>query len=94
MWKPIETAPKGSGLDGPDRVDHPDYIKPPKLLLLYGNEMSVGYYDWYYHEGYGRGYDGKTSAWVADNENFTCTDPDMWMPLPEPPAAPAHHEPN
>jgi hypothetical protein len=62
-WQPIETAPRGSGEDGPSNVTHPDYVKPPDLLLKHADGVAVGYYEWYYHPGYGRGASPDESVW-------------------------------
>lgn len=62
-WQPIETAPRGSGEDGPQSVNDPDYVEPPKILLLTEEGIAVGYYDWYYHAGYGLGAEPGVSAW-------------------------------
>jgi len=83
-WQPIETAPRGSGINGQHLVTHPDYVKPPKILLFTEDGPLVGYYDWYYHEGYGRGYEPGVSAWRnCDGEQ--AFGPTHWMPLPEKP---------
>jgi hypothetical protein len=83
-WLPIETAPKGSGMDGPNNVKHPDYVAPPKLLLATPYGITVGNYDWYYHEGYGYGAEEGVPAWrnCADEPLYDVT---HWMPLPPPP---------
>ncbi len=79
-WQPIETAPKGSGEDGPDRVDHPDYVKPPRLLLVVRGQIEVGSYDWYYHEGYGMGANERNTAWVHSGDD---EEPTHWMDSPQ-----------
>jgi hypothetical protein len=80
-WQPIDTAPKGSGWDGPQDVRHPDYIAPPHVwLTLVDGQRCVGYWDWYYAEG-GNGYDGG-SAWVEEFSGERVT-PTHWMALPE-----------
>lgn len=84
-WQPIDTAPKGSGADGPQDVRHPDYVEPPKLwLFLTDGEQCLGYWDWYYAEG-GSGYDGGT-AWV-ENLSGERVYPTHWtvVSLPSPP---------
>ena len=83
-WLPIETAPCGSGKDGPGDTRHADYVPPPKLLLSTAEGMIVGYYDWYYHEGYGRGAEPGVSAWRGTDgaQTYGVT---HWMPLPAPP---------
>jgi Protein of unknown function (DUF551) len=87
-WQPIETAPKGSGQDGPELVTDPDYVAPQKLLLYTAEGMEVGYYDWYYHEGYGHGAEPGVSAWqTSAGQAYS---PTHWMPLP---AAPTPKEP-
>ncbi len=84
QWQPIETAPRGSGEDGPGTVTHPDYIAPPRLLLATEEGLTVGYYDWYYHPGYGRGAEPGVPAWRSvDGESVF--DPTHWMPLPDAP---------
>jgi len=83
-WQPIETAPKGSWLTGPNDTRHPDYVKPPRLLLLLDDgEVCVGYADAYYTAERGSGYDGG-SFWVEKFSGERVT-PTHWMPLPEPP---------
>jgi hypothetical protein len=42
-WQPIETAPKGSGIDGPSSVSDPLHIEPPELLLWTECGVAVGY---------------------------------------------------
>ena len=84
-WQPIETAPRGSGEDGPRNTRDPEYIKPPTLLLWTQEGPRVGYYDWYYHPGYGRGANPHESPWrCADGGQ--AYGPTHWMPLPEPPS--------
>ena len=82
-WQPIETAPKGGGAE---LVTDPNWVEPPKILLLFeGGEQAVGEWDWYYAEG-GRGcVDGV--AWVALGELLSqhFGRPTHWMPLPHPP---------
>ena len=84
QWRPIETAPRGSGEDGPSNVTHPDYVAPPNLLLWTQEGMVVGYYDWYYHPGYGRGAEPGVSAW-RDACGGEAYGPTHWMPLPAAP---------
>lgn len=84
-WLPIETAPRGSGIDGPDSVSHPDYVDPPKLLLWTEEGPLVGYYDWYYHPGYGCGAEDGESAW-RDHSGAKTYGASAWQPLPAPPA--------
>lgn len=83
-WMPIDTAPKGSGPDGPSMTTHPDYIEPPKILLATAEGIVVGYYDWYYHEGYGRGAEPGVSAW-RDHDGAQTYGATHWMPLPNHP---------
>lgn len=84
LWQPIETATKGSWLEGPNNTRHPDYIKPPKLLLWTEDGPACGYADAYYAEG-GSGYDGG-SFWVETHSGERIR-PTHWMPLPAPPRA-------
>lgn len=83
-WQPIEIAPRGSGEDGPGDTRHPDYVEPPKLLLWTSDGPVVGYYDWYYHEGYGNGAEPGVSAWRDHNGGQTYG-ASHWMPLPKAP---------
>lgn len=83
-WKPIETAPRGSGIDGPNSVSHPDYVRPPKVLLWTEDGPLVGYYDWYYHPGYGRGAEDGESVW-RDHSGARTYGATHWQPLPNPP---------
>jgi hypothetical protein len=82
-WQPIESAPRGSGEDGPSRRDHPDYVKPPKLLLWTDDGLAVGSYEWYYHPGYGYGADPNEPVWRGDDDRplYGVT---HWMPQPPP----------
>lgn len=82
-WEPIETAPKGSGENGPESVMHPDYIRPPSLLLFTDEGCTVGNYDWYYHPGYGAASGERDTAW-CDTQGYSIY-PTHWMLLPEPP---------
>jgi hypothetical protein len=86
-WQPIETAPKGSGEDGPGNTTHPDYIEPPRVLLMTAEGPMVGFYDWYYHPGYGAGGDSGESPWRAVGSYEQCYAPTHWMPLPPAPQA-------
>jgi hypothetical protein len=83
-WQPIETAPRGSGESGPALTTDPGYVAPPKVLLWTAEGPVVGYYDWYYHEGYGMGAADGVSAW-RDHNGEEAYIPTHWMPLPEPP---------
>jgi hypothetical protein len=83
-WQPIETAPRGSGMDGPSSVTHPEYVDPPKLLLWTDEGAVVGYYDWYYHAGYGRGAEANEPAWRT-HDGARTYGVSHWMPLPQPP---------
>lgn len=85
QWQPIETAPKGSGWDGPQDTRHPDYVQPPRILGIVHGEPEVIYWDWYYAEG-GSGYQPGQSAWVGTDGNVV---PTLWMPLPALPPAPS-----
>lgn len=91
-WQPIETAPRGSGEDGPGIVTHPDYVQPPSLLLLTPEGMTVGAYDWYYHEGYGNGAEPGVPAWRQAMTYEPIYDITHWMPLPQPPASKENEE--
>ena len=83
-WRPIETAPRGSGENGPHNVTDPAYVAPPKVLLFTQEGIEVGYYDWYYHEGYGRGAETGVSAWRTTSGDQAYS-PTHWMPIPQPP---------
>ena len=86
MWKLIETAPKGSGANGPGDTRHPDYVKPPRLLLFVDGRTEIGYYDWYYHDGYGMGAHERQTAWVHSGDDV---EPTHWAELPQLPTVPA-----
>ena len=86
QWRPIETAPRGSGEDGPNSVTHPDYVPPPHLLLQHADGISVGYYDWYYHPGYGRGASPDEPAWRSCPDYSGLYGVTHWMPLPDTPS--------
>ena len=59
-WEPMNTAPKGT--QGIMRNED-SYVRPPKILLLFRDDViSVGCWDWYYAEN-GSGYDGG-EAWI------------------------------
>ena len=83
-WGPMESAPRGSGEDGPEMTTHPDYVAPPRLLLMADGEQAVGYYDWYFHPGYGAGASPDEPAWRDRNGEplFNVT---AWRNLPAPP---------
>lgn len=84
-WQPIETAPKGSWLAGPNDMRHPDYVQPPHLwLLLLDKQRCVGSADAYYAEG-GNGYDGD-SYWVEEFSGERVR-PTHWMALPPAPTS-------
>lgn len=83
-WQPIETAPRGSGEGGPHDTRDPAYIEPPTILLWTQEGQRVGYYDWYYHPGYGRGADPYESPWRCA-EGGQAYGPTHWMPLPAAP---------
>jgi len=84
-WQPIETAPKGSGMDGPDSTRHPDYVSPPKLRLWSSYGLVVGLYDWYYHEGYGAGAKPGVPAWRCAHSGEPLYDVTHWKPADEAP---------
>ncbi len=83
-WRDIASAPRGS--EDIDDTRDPAYVKPPRILLRFGNEaVAIAYWDWYYAEG-GHGYrDG--FAWIGPecgeplNLHYSAA-PDGWMPLP------------
>ena len=86
-WRPIETAPRGSGPDGPDRRDAVGYVDPPALLLASRDSVvEVGSYDWYYHPGYGNGGSLGQSPWRDHYEGREIPEVTHWMPLPQPPS--------
>jgi hypothetical protein len=86
VWRPIETAPRGSGLDGPHRRDEVGYVNPPALLLASRDGVvEVGSYDWYYHRGYGNGGSLGQSPWRDHYEGREIPEVTHWMPLPKPP---------
>jgi hypothetical protein len=62
-------------------VTHPDYVAPPRLLLDTDEGLVVGYYDWYYHPGYGRGAEPGVSAWRT-GDGQQAYNPQGWMHLP------------
>ena len=80
-WNPIETAPKGGGAEC---VTDSNWVEPPKILLLFDGDVSVGYWDWYYAEG-GGGYNGG-SAWIepcsGEQLDLHYDEPVAWLPLP------------
>lgn len=84
-WLPIDSAPRGSGEDGPRDTRHADYVKPPMLLLWTQDGPIVGYYDWYYHPGYGFGSAPGESAW-RDSSHGPIYGATYWMPFPKAPA--------
>ncbi len=83
-WLPIESAPKGSGEDGPHDVTDQNYVAPPKLLLITEEGIEVGYYDWYYHEGYGVGARKGVSAWRTTSGE-PAYNPTHWQSVPAEP---------
>lgn len=83
-WQPIETAPKGSGPDGPQDRKHPEFVDSPSLFLWTSDGMIIGYCDWYYHPGYGHGACDDEPAWRRQDGGAAYT-PTHWQPLPEPP---------
>ncbi|MCG7932118.1 MAG: hypothetical protein N0E44_18970 [Candidatus Thiodiazotropha lotti] len=84
-FQPMDTAPKGGGAE---LVSDPEWVEPPKILLLFeDNVFSVGYWDWYYAEG-GMGYEGG-EAWTepvsGERLDMHYDPPIGWMPLPKAP---------
>lgn len=85
-WRPIEEAPIGGGAES---IDDPNWVEPPKLLLLFpSGTMRIGNYEWYFSEG-GYGYNG-LSAWADSStgeqlEYAHGEAPTHFMPLPQPP---------
>lgn len=84
-WLPIETAPRGSGENGPRSVNDPSYVKPPDLLLIHPEGISVGYYDWYYHPGYGVGASPYAPVWRSRPDGEGLDGVTHWQPLPPAP---------
>lgn len=87
-WQSIETAPKGNGDKVPLTSDS-QYVDAPRILLYFPAEdvIEVGYWDWYYAEGVGYGYEG-CSAWCTGEyqpAGLGCGEPSHWMPLPTTP---------
>jgi hypothetical protein len=83
-WVSMDSAPKGGGAD---RCDDPEWIEPPKILLLFNEGIvSVGYWDWYYAEG-GRGYEGGL-AWIepisGERLDMNYDPPIGWQPITPP----------
>jgi hypothetical protein len=83
QWLPI-----GGGAEY--RTD-PEWVDPPKILLLFADgERSIAYWDWYYAED-GNGYEPGMSAWVEPVSGEQVArhygPPIGWRPLPEPPRA-------
>ena len=77
----MESAPKGGGAK---MTTDPNWVEPPKILLLFENDkISVGYWDWYYAEG-GRGYEGG-EAWIepcsGERLDLHYDPPIGWLPL-------------
>jgi hypothetical protein len=77
----METAPKGGGAD---LVTDPKWVEPPKILLLFDGDISVGYWEPYYAEGGSGRTDG--FAWIepcsGEPLNLHYDNPEAWMPLP------------
>jgi hypothetical protein len=92
QWMPIETAPKGSGADGPALTTDREYIGPPRLLLATAEGIMVGYYDWYYHPWYGVGAGPDEPPW-RDHDGNRTYGVTHWMPLPAPPGTAAPTQP-
>jgi len=84
-WKPINTASRGSGPDGPDMTTAPGYVRPPRLLLYTAEGIATGYYDWYYHPGYGGGGDLGESPWRQVFSGEQLYEVTHWMELPQEP---------
>ena len=84
-WLPIASAPRGSGENGPRSVNDPAYVKPPDLLLIHPEGISVGYYDWYYHPGYGVGASQYEPVWRSRPDGAGLDGVTHWMPLPAAP---------
>ena len=85
-WRPIEEAPKGGGAD---RITDPAWVKPPRILLRFGDEaVSVAYWDWYYAAG------GNGFAWIEPcsgellNLHYS-SPPTHWRPITSLPSEPA-----
>lgn len=85
-WRPVEEAPIGGGAES---IDDPNWVEPPKLMLLFpSGTMRIGNYEWYFSEG-GYGYNG-LSAWADSStgeqlEYAHGEAPTHFMPLPQPP---------
>lgn len=84
-WLPIASAPRGSGENGPRSVNDPAYVQPPDLLLIHPEGISVGYYDWYYHPGYGVGASQYEPVWRSRPDGAGLDGVTHWMPLPAAP---------
>lgn len=98
-WQRIDTAPKGGfpeGFSGDRLVTDPAWVRPPRILLRFGDEaVSVAYWDWYYAEG-GNGCTNGF-AWIepCSGEKLDLhysTPPTHWMPIPAFPSSPAEKE--
>ena len=83
-WQPIETAPKGSGENGPRNVRDPAYVEPPILLIWSEEGPVVGYYDWYYHPGYGCGAEPNEPAWRSHPEGGRIYGAKLWTTITPP----------
>ena len=90
-WRPIETAPKGNG-DQCELVTDPEYIEPPKILMLFeSGDQCVVRWDWYYAEGgYGHHKAQDGPAWIihggSNLAHLEFGNPVAWRfigPLPE-----------
>jgi hypothetical protein len=82
-WNEINTAPKGGGAE---LATDPNWVNPPVVILLYGDNIEIGYWDWYYAKG-GNGYIEGQKAWVRESDGRTLSDhyeegPIAWMPIP------------